>query len=527
MIQIQQLKLPITHKKEDLEDKIRKTLKLAPEQIYDYRIARQSLDARKKQQIHYVYTVEVKTSMEEKVVKRLHQSNISYRREHPYAFCVTGKEKIPCRPVIAGSGPAGLFCAYFLAASGYRPIVLERGKEMKERYLDVSKFWRDGSLDTQSNVQFGEGGAGTFSDGKLNTLIKDPVGRSRKVLEIFAAHGAPEDILREAKPHIGTDILAKVIPSIRQNIIADGGDFLFESCLTDLRIQGGELSAVEVNHDTWIDTRLLILAVGHSARDTFEMLASRGVSMEAKAFAVGLRVEHLQDMIDRAQYKDAADQLPPAAYKLTAKTPSGRGVYSFCMCPGGFVVNASSEEKRLAINGMSYRDRASANANSAIIVSVTPDDFPSDHPLGGVSFQRTLEQTAFSLAQGAIPQQRYGDFRRQAFSSFGGKFSSLTCGRAEMGALHRLFAKDIYESFLCGMEQFGRKIPGFDDDGVILSGVESRTSSPVRIHRDESFQSSVRGLYPCGEGAGYAGGIMSAAMDGMKAAETVASQYVP
>lgn len=526
MIQIQQLKLPITHTREDLERKVQKVLKIQKEQLLSFRIARQSLDARNKKDILYVYTIEADTDNDEKYVRRLHQNNICLFKDKQYQFPLSGSKKLSKRPVIVGSGPAGLFCAYMLAAHGYAPIVLERGRTMEKRQADVNKFWTDGKLDTHSNVQFGEGGAGTFSDGKLNTLVKDRFGRNRKVLEIFTAHGAPEAICYEAKPHIGTDVLAKVIPSIRQEIILNGGTFLFENCLTDFKIKNQSITAVELNHDTWIDTQVVVLAIGHSARDTFELLHNHGIPMEAKSFAVGLRVEHLQEMINKTQYGEAYTLLSAASYKVTANV-LGRGVYSFCMCPGGYVVNASSEDMRLAVNGMSYHDRNSANANSAVIVSVTPKDFGEEGPLSGVAFQRKLEEKAFVLGKGAIPQQLFGDFKRQKMSRSYGSVPSLTCGRAEFGALHTLFTKDIYEAFLGGMEQFAKNISNFNADSTVLSGVESRTSSPVRILRNETLQSGISGLYPCGEGAGYAGGIMSAAMDGIKTAEAIASLYLP
>lgn len=526
MIQIQQLKLPITHTKEELEEKILKTLKIKKEQMLSFRIARQSIDARKKQDIHYVYTIEADTGMDEKIAGRLRQDKIRCLKRTEYQFPSSGQKKMERRPLIVGSGPAGLFCAYMLAKAGYAPTVLERGKTTEERKKDVERFFRDGTLAPSSNVQFGEGGAGAFSDGKLNTLVKDPVGRGRKALEIFAAHGAPKEICYEAKPHIGTDVLAKVIPSIRQKITDMGGTFFFESCMTDLSIKDGAAVAVEINREEWIDVQALVLAIGHSARDTFEMLLSHGVPMGAKPFAVGLRVEHPQEMVSRAQYKDAWLSLPPASYKLTANA-GGRGVYSFCMCPGGYVVNASSEQGRLAVNGMSFHKRDGNNANSAIIVSVTEQDFGGSGPLSGVAFQRALEERAYALGGGAIPQQLYGDFKRKRKSASFGAFCSATCGQAQFGSLHELFEPSIYESFLFGMERFAGSIPGFNREDAILSGIESRTSSPVKIYREENFQSGIRGLYPCGEGAGYAGGILSAAMDGMKVAEAIAMEYAP
>ncbi|NBI85777.1 FAD-dependent oxidoreductase [Lachnospiraceae bacterium] len=527
MLQIQQLKLPVSHTKEDLEEKILKSLHIPKEELLSYRIVKQSLDARKKRAIQFVYTVEASTTNDKKIANRLCSGAVCLLETKPYQFLVSGLKGLSCRPVIVGCGPAGLFCAYMLAGAGYAPAVIERGRTMDMRKEDVELFWETGFLDPDSNVQFGEGGAGAFSDGKLNTLVKDTHGRSRKILDIFTEHGAPKEICYEAKPHIGTDKLSLVIPDMRRKIIENGGEFLFETCVTDIRIQDGRVTAIELNRKTWMDTQVLVLAIGHSARDTFSMLHTRGVPMEAKPFAVGLRAEHLQEMINRNQYGDFAGLLPPASYKLTAKGSHGRGVYSFCMCPGGYVVNASSEKKGVAVNGMSYHKRDSANANSAIIVSVTPNDYPDLGPLSGVAFQRKLEKGAFRLGDGAILQQLYGDFKRaQASKSYGG-FSSVTRGGTQLGALHTLFGAEIYDSFLSGMEQFARKIPGFNCADTILSGVESRTSSPVRIHRDEAFQSSIQGLYPCGEGAGYAGGIMSAAIDGIKIAETIAKEFKP
>lgn len=528
MIQIQQLKLPISHSKTDLVNKIVKQLKISKEQMEYYRITKQSIDARKKNDICYVYTVEVKAANEDKIIKKLHQNTIQKIAEKKYRFTVKGTNKLSHPPVIIGSGPAGLFCAYMLAKAGYKPLVIERGKTVDKRMENVSSFWKGQALHTESNVQFGEGGAGTFSDGKLNTLVKDSHGRNRKVLEIFTEFGAPEEICYEAKPHIGTDVLAEVIPAIRREIEALGGRFLFETCMTDISVIDGRIDKIEINYDTWIDTEILVLAIGHSARDTFEMLLNRQVPMEAKAFAMGFRVEHPQDMINRSQYgEDAAKILPPAPYKVVGKGINDRGVYSFCMCPGGYVVNASSEEKRLAVNGMSYYKRDSKNANSAIIVAVSPADFGGEGPLAGVEYQRRLEEKTYTCGEGRIPQQLYGDFKAKKISKSYGDFCSETCGLTGFGELHEIFTEEINQSFIQGMEFFGSKIPDFNRYDAILSGIESRTSSPVRIHRDETFQSLIRGLYPCGEGAGYAGGIMSAAMDGLKVAEAIALLYAP
>ena len=432
---------------------------------------------------------------------------------------------------------AGLFCAYALMSEGFHPIVAERGKKVEERTADVQKFWETGVLDTASNVQFGEGGAGTFSDGKLNTLVKDPIGRNRFVLETFVKFGAPEHILYENKPHIGTDILADVIKRMREFMTENGVEFLFETCVTGFSTgKNGNLKSIELNHDRQIDTDCLILAIGHSARDTFSLLQEKGLNMQAKSFAVGFRVEHPQSEVNLTQYGDLyADKLPAAPYKVTANLPSGRGVYSFCMCPGGYVVNASSEEHRLAVNGMSYSDRGGSNANSAIIVSVTPEDFKADairhgvlkdadgkeDVLSGVRFQERLEEQAWKLGNGKIPQQLFGDYCKNRPSVSYGAFESTTKGDSALCNLRGLLPEELEESFIEGMHHFSRAIPEFDREDAILSGVESRTSSPVRIVRDESFQSNIRGIYPCGEGAGYAGGIMSAAMDGLKVAEAI------
>jgi len=403
-------------------------------------------------------------------------------------------------------------------------------------------------------VQFGEGGAGTFSDGKLNTLVKDKDGRNRAVLETFVKFGAKESICYDAKPHIGTDVLMNIVKSMREEIIRLGGEVRFESCVTDICAEANQVTAVVVNHTEKIDCNQLVLAIGHSARDTFQMLYEKQVPMEAKSFAVGLRVEHPQKMINVSQYgKENPGRLGAAPYKLTAKASNGRGVYSFCMCPGGYVVNASSEEGYTAVNGMSYSGRDGQNANSAIIVSVTPKDFGSDHPLAGIAFQRKLERNAYELGQGKIPAQRYGDFKQivengkenpvlektGASEDLIGRevtlneknssadISPQTKGQYVWTDVTKILPKECNEAFVEGMESFSHQIKGFNCPDACLLGVESRTSSPVRIHRDETWQSAIRGLYPCGEGAGYAGGITSAAMDGLRIAEAIASEYAP
>lgn len=545
MIRIQQLKLPITHTQEALEHKIAKTLRIPWSEVVSFNITRQSVDARKKSDVSYVYTIDAVVLDEQRAISRSRSTQVFVATENTYQFYMptvsegnlsvdtAGLEALQTRPVVIGSGPAGLFCAWMLAKHGFAPLILERGKKVTERTKDVEAFWESNVLLPNSNVQFGEGGAGTFSDGKLNTLVKDVRGRNQKVLEIFIGAGAPKSIGYTSKPHLGTDVLVGIAAEMRRQIELWGGTYLFETCMKNLEFSGNRLTAViceDLTDNTVkrIETQTAVLAIGHSARDTFEMLEQKQIPMEAKAFAVGLRVEHPQSVISEHQYgKEAALVLPPASYKLTATLPNGRGIYSFCMCPGGFVVNTSSEEKRLAVNGMSYSKRDGKNANSAIIVTVTPEDFDTKGPLSGVRFQQKLEEKAWELGAGMIPQQLFGDFVQQKISSQYGSFSSELKGQHTFGALHELFGADLAASFTEGMHQFSKYIKDFDRPDAILSGVESRTSSPVRILRNEQFESSFQGIYPCGEGAGYAGGIMSAAMDGLKVAEAIAKKYRP
>lgn len=560
MIRINQVKMPESHTKEQIKGKVAQLLKCKAKDIHAIHIVKQSIDARKKPDIYYSYVIEAEMDQEEKVVKRAKNPNVSCVTPVCYHFPSGGEMTLQNRPVIIGEGPAGLFCGYFLAQAGYRPLILERGKDVDARKKDVETFWETGILNEESNVQFGEGGAGTFSDGKLNTLIKDKDGKGKKVLEIFVECGAKENILYENKPHIGTDILMTVVKNMRNKIREMGGEVCFESQVTDLCIRNGRICGVIINGCKEIETEVVVLAIGHSARNTFQMLYDRQIPMEAKSFAVGFRVEHPQKLIDENQYGKEKGNLPAAAYKLTAQTQSGRGVYSFCMCPGGYVVNASSEKGRLAVNGMSYSARDGKNANSAIIVSVTPKDFETDghtgknHPLAGLAFQRKLEERAYEAGQGKVPIQTYREYREAVFAkskqnditsgeAFEKKILSgcLTENRAANEAvddfepcikgpyakadLSGILPLECGQAFVEGMEQFNRNIYGFADGNTILAGVESRTSSPVRIHRDETGQSSVLGLYPCGEGAGYAGGITSAAMDGITIAEKIAKKY--
>lgn len=529
MLRINQIKVPPRHGEEDLKKALLRTLGIPEKALLGYKIFRQSIDARKKPEIVYVYTIDAEVQNEERILKKL-KNRVQKVAEVSYRVPEHGRNLLNFRPVIAGAGPAGLFCAYLLAQEGYRPLLVERGAAVEERMRDVEEFWKTGVLNTRSNVQFGEGGAGTFSDGKLNTLVKDKSGRNRYVLETFVRFGAPERILYEQKPHIGTDILTDVIRNMRNEIIALGGEVRFQTQITDLEFDGQEgtrsLKSLQLNQAGSLPSEVLVLAVGHSARDTFQMIERHGLSILPKAFAVGVRIEHPQQMIQRAQYGSVyMDTLPPAAYKMAENLENGRGVYTFCMCPGGYVVNASSEANRLAVNGMSYHDRAGQNANSAVIVTVTPDDFESDSPLAGMEFQRRLEERAYQAAGGCVPVQCFGDFCKDRETKQLGDIMPQIKGAWKFANVRRIFPEKLAGSLEQGIHRMDQKIPGFAREDAVLSGVESRTSSPVRIVRDEQLESSVSGIYPCGEGAGYAGGITSAAMDGMKVAEAIIQRY--
>ncbi|MDO5422820.1 MAG: FAD-dependent oxidoreductase [Eubacteriales bacterium] len=527
MIRIQQLKLPCDHTEQDMRQAILKALSIPEDWLISYEIRKKSLDARKKPRLFYSYVIDVKTAKQSAVLKK-QKPGVSLASPKTYEYPKPGTEEMGTRPVIVGTGPAGLFCGLVLARMGYRPILLERGEDVQTRQQKVDAFWKTGVLDPSSNVQFGEGGAGTFSDGKLNTAVKDVSGRNFYVLKGFVEAGAPEEILYLNKPHIGTDILKNVVVHIREEICSLGGEIRFGTQMTDLFLKDGAVSEIELNGRERMECRVLVLAIGHSARDTFRMLSEKLVPMEQKSFAVGVRIEHPQEMIDLSQYGQPRGSLLPAAdYKLTRNLKNGRGVYSFCMCPGGYVVNASSEEGRLAVNGMSFHDRGGKNANSAMVVTVTPADFGSEHVLAGMEFQRKLETMAFQAAQGKVPVQLLSDFCNGVKSQTLGSVEPQICGLWELSDVRACFPEPLARSLQEGILDCGQTIKGFDRPDALLSGVESRTSSPVRILRNDRMESSIGGLYPCGEGAGYAGGITSAAMDGIKTAEALIRRFTP
>ncbi len=509
-----------------------KLLRIEETEISDFCIHKKSIDARRKQQLCYVYQVTLSCAREEKRVKRCGKNNVTWeegaisgnnRQDRFPGRKITGLQKEK-GIVVAGFGPAGMFAALELAKAGLAPLVLERGQDADRRQKAVDDFWAGNGLNAECNVQFGEGGAGTFSDGKLNTMVKDPSGRNRQVLQTLTDFGAPSEILYLQKPHIGTDCLKEVVKAIREKIIRLGGTVLFGTRLERLVTEAGALKQIIICKDgkeQAISCNRLVLAIGHSARDTFYSLKDGGLFMEQKAFAVGVRVEHPQEMIGQNQYGAYHTKLPAADYKLTYQTGTGRGVYSFCMCPGGYVVNASSEEGMLAVNGMSYSDRGGVNANSAIVVTVSPEDFGSPDVLAGVEFQRQYERAAYFLAGGKIPVQLFSDFLQGRVSTSFGSVFPCTKGGYAFGDVRGMLPGFIGDAVAEGMQAFDRRVRGFAREDAILSGIESRTSSPVRMVRDESLQSNIHRVYPCGEGAGYAGGITSAAMDGIRVAQEI------
>ena len=526
MLRIQNIVLPLDGGQAQLKKKAARILGIRPDAINSLTLARQSIDARKKSDVHYVCTVDVTVADEAKVMARCRDKHVSLHQSVHYVFPPVRRTS-PLPPVVVGMGPAGLFAALFLARNGLAPIVLERGRPVEERTADVEQFWATGVLDPTSNVQFGEGGAGTFSDGKLNTGTHDP--RIATVFRTFVAAGAPEDILYQHKPHIGTDVLRNVVRNIRLELIRLGCGVRFGHRLAGLTLRDGAVAGLTVEgpqgaYDLPCDA--LVLSPGHSARDTFRMLCEAGIPMEQKAFAIGVRIEHPQAAISLAQYGPAWEQLPAADYKLACHLPNGRSAFTFCVCPGGQVVAAASEEGRLVTNGMSCRARDGKNINGGFLVGVNPADFGSDHPLAGVEYQRHWEEAAFRLGGGNYhaPAQTVKDFLdRQASKALGAVEPTYRPGVVPTD-LDRCLPDYVTDTLRGALPVFDQKLHGFAAPDSLLTGVETRSSSPVRILRGEDFQSPVRGLYPCGEGAGYAGGITSAAVDGIRVAEAVASR---
>lgn len=522
MLKLSNLSLPVGHAPEDLRRRAAAVLGIRPGAVEELTILRQSIDARKKNEVHWVYTVAVRVPGEPRL---LHRKGVSPYEPQSY-LQPSARRSFSHPPVVVGMGPAGLFAALTLARAGLPPIVLERGRPVEERTQDVQTFWSGGNLNPESNVQFGEGGAGTFSDGKLTTGIHDP--RIGHVFDTFIAHGAPEDIRYSHKPHIGTDVLRTVVASLRRELLELGCDIRFGHRLDRLITANGQLTGIRVVHDGQAETlpcEVLVLAPGHSARDTFSMLLDTGVPLEQKPFAIGVRIEHEQAALSAAQYGPAWKSLPPSDYKLACHLPDGRSAFTFCVCPGGQVVAAASQPGRLVTNGMSLRARDGKNINGGFLVGVEPADFGSSHPLAGLSFQAQWEEAAFTLGGGnfCAPVQTVGDFLAGHPSSALGPIAPTYQPGVTPSDLRRCLPSFVTDTLAAALPLLDRKLHGFACSDALLTGVETRSSSPVRILRDEGFQSALRGLYPCGEGAGYAGGITSAAVDGIKVAEAILS----
>ena len=520
MIRIKQITFLPEHNPAQLSFEAAKLLRISPSKIRKLSVVRRSIDARKKPDVKIVYTVDVLVDGSEKRIlkdSRCKQAElVSAPRYKPPKNMAAPK----LRPVVIGFGPAGMFAAMILALAGQKPLVLERGDDAVTRKQKVEAFFNGGDLDTRSNVQFGEGGAGTFSDGKLNTGVNNP--RLDWVLEQLVKAGAPEDILFDAKPHVGTDVLLTVVQNIRKRIIELGGEVRFNAQVTDIFAENGSLSGLEINGSEKLDCQKAVLAIGHSARDTFEKLLRRNIPMEAKPFSMGVRIEHKQEMVDFSQYGCENPALPPASYKLVQHLPD-RTVYSFCMCPGGYVVAAASEEGGIVTNGMSNCAREGENANAALLVGVAPGDFSADGPLGGMYWQREIERKAFSLTGSyRAPAQRVGDFLAEKTTLEAGEIKPTYRPGVHFCDLHAVLPPVITDALKEAIPLLNRQLPGFSDPDAILTAPETRSSSPVRILRGENRESiGLSGLYPAGEGAGYAGGIMSAAIDGILTAEAM------
>lgn len=535
MLRLTNIKINInkakTHseEKEALRKEIISKLNITEKDLLDYKIFKKSIDARKKDVIYFIYAIDAQINNEIKILKKYSKKGVTETPDMSYVGVPLGAEKMSQRPVIIGMGPTGLIAGLFLSKMGYKPIILERGEDVHTRTTKVNNFWKNGVLDTESNVQFGEGGAGAFSDGKLTTLINDK--RCRTILEEFIKAGAPEEILYSNKPHIGTDLLKSVIKKIREEIIQNGGEVRFNSKVTDFIINDNKINGVIINNSETLDCQVVLLGIGHSARDTFSVLHQRGVMISQKPFSVGVRIEHPQKFIDKAQYGDFAGHpsLGAADYKLVYHSSKGRSAYTFCMCPGGYVIAAASEEEKVVVNGMSEHSRNGENANSALLVEVKPADFGSSHPLAGVEFQRKWERLAYEIAGGNYyaPAQLIGDFLSDKKSTQLGNVRPTYKPNITFTELKNCLPDYVVETIKEALLYFDTVVKGFAMPDGIMTGVETRSSSPIRINRDENYLSNIYGLYPMGEGAGYAGGIMSSAVDGLRTAEKIMSKYAP
>lgn len=533
MIRIPNLKLRIdkaancNDEQQALQNAIVSKLKISSNELLSFNIFKKSIDARKKDAIVYVYTVDAMMQNETAIIKKCGKTGVIKSPDLTYKNVKPGIESMMHRPVIIGMGPAGLFAGLMLARNGYAPIILERGDDVDTRATKIDTFWKTGTLYTESNVQFGEGGAGTFSDGKLTTLINDT--RCRSILEAFIAAGAPKEILYLSKPHIGTDLLRETVKNIRNEIIAHGGEVRFHAKVTDFSIRDGHLSGLVINDHEELNCTVALLGIGHSARDTFEILYHRGVTMTQKPFSIGVRIEHPQKLIDRSQFGPTAgcEGLGAADYKLSYHSQNGRSAYTFCMCPGGYVVAAASEKNGVVTNGMSEHKRDGENANAALLVGVQPDDFGDSHPLAGVDFQRKWEGLAFSLGgeNYHAPAQLVGDFLADKPSTRWGNVKPTYNPGLTFAQLKNCLPDYVIATMKEALIHFDNKLKGFAMADSIMTGVETRSSSPVRINRDDQNLSNIDGLYPMGEGAGYAGGIMSSAVDGVKTAEKIMTRY--
>lgn len=526
MLRINNLSLPVDYTPEELRKKIAKSIRFSPVRLKEVQLVKQSIDARRRGDVHMVLSVNVAVDDEAGVLRHVRDKNISLLPRRDYRF-PSVKRRSTFSPVIVGMGPAGLFAALYLARAGVKCVVLERGAPVEERTKAVETFWRTGIVNPESNVQFGEGGAGTFSDGKLTTGTHDP--RIQTVLDTFVGAGAPADVAYSFRPHVGTDVLRQVVKTLRKELIARGCEVRFGHRLTGLDIQDSRLTGVRAqaqDHEYTIPTDTLVLAPGHSARDTFQLLVDAGIPMEPKPFAIGVRIEHRQEAISRAQYGEFWQKLPPSDYRLSCHLPNGRSAFSFCVCPGGQVVASASEEGHLVTNGMSFRARDGENINGGFLVGVNPGDYGSSDPLAGVRFQQQWERSAYLAGGGGFqaPAQLAGDFLNHRKSTGAGEVRPTYRPGVTWTELEGTLPGYVTDTLRDALPLMDRKVHGFAAPDAVLTGVETRSSSPIRVPRDETLQCAVQGIYPCGEGCGYAGGIMSAAVDGVRVAEAVATE---